>query len=157
LNHSHRKLANAAPVSFIFSLADPIRSLLPTSRLQKSHSKLTRVWYRSVRNPHDQYTLEAEILFENEHMPLPVRWIATNTDDKSTAETWMNIEQNWILLEFVFSDHAEGQLEMLQDHLHLELMANAHARCVLNSHELLRFGFAASELRPWKVEQATAA
>jgi len=104
----------------------------------------------------DQYTLEAEILFENEDTPLPVRWIVTNTDDKSTAETWMNMDQSRTLLEFVYGefDVADSELQLLKDHLHLELMANAHARCVLNSHELLRFGFSSSELRPWKVEDA---
>jgi hypothetical protein len=102
----------------------------------------------------DQYTLEAEIIFENENTPLPVRWIATNTDDKSTAETWMNIEQSRVFLEFVFGEHAGAQLEILRDHGYLDLMADAKTRCVLNSHELLRFGFAASELRPWKVEDA---
>ena len=103
----------------------------------------------------DQYTLEAEIIFENENTPLPVRWIATNTDDNTTTETWMNIEQSRVLLEFVYGEVAGVQLEMLQDHGHLELMADAKTRCVLNSHELLRFGFAASELRPWKVEDAS--
>jgi hypothetical protein len=105
----------------------------------------------------DQYTLEAEILFENENTPLPVRWIATNTDDKSTAETWMNIGQSRVLLEFVFGEHANGQWEILQEHRHLELMADAKTRCILNSHDLLRFGFVTSELRPWKIEKAPVA
>jgi hypothetical protein len=102
----------------------------------------------------DQYTLEAEILFENENMQLPVRWIATNTDDKTTAESWMTVEQSRILLEFVYGEVAGTQLEMLQDHRYLDLMADAESRIVLNSSDLVRFGFSSLELRPWKTEDA---
>jgi hypothetical protein len=41
----------------------------------------------------DRYTLELEALSEHENSPMPVRCIATNTDDKTTAEIWLTLEK----------------------------------------------------------------
>jgi len=97
----------------------------------------------------DQYTLVAEILFENEKTPLTVRWIATNTDDKSTAEAWLTLEWSLDLLEFVYGEHADSQMQLLREHLYLELIAQQSPKslCILNTADLLRFDFSASDLR----------
>lgn len=97
----------------------------------------------------DHYTLVAEILFENENTHLPVRWIATNTDDKSTPETWLSLERSHDLLKFVYGEHADTEMQLLREHGQLELVAQQSPKsyCILNAADLLRFDFSASELR----------
>jgi len=102
----------------------------------------------------DQYTLEAEIQFENENTPLPVRWIATNTDDKTTTETWLSLERSRALLEFICGEHAESQMQILRDHGYLSLVfqQGGNTGYIVNAPDLVRFDFSASELRPWRVD-----
>jgi hypothetical protein len=111
----------------------------------------------------DRYTLELEALSEHEHSPLPVRCIATNTDDKSTAEAWMSLEMTRTLLNFAygnqqtFTDHF---MQQLQDHHYADLTSPQpephpgaqHARCVFNAIDLLPYGFVHDDLRPWRPE-----
>src|ERR1039457_4824185 len=52
----------------------------------------------------DRYTLELEALSEHEHSPLPVRCIATNTADNSTAEAWLSLEMTRALLSFAYDN-----------------------------------------------------
>jgi len=98
----------------------------------------------------DQYRLEAEIQWDNEQTPLPVRWIATNiADTASAAETWLSLDRSHELLEFVYGEHAHSQMELLREHGYLDLV-NQHSgksRCLVNSADLLHFDFPASELR----------
>jgi hypothetical protein len=98
----------------------------------------------------DHNRLEAEIQWDNEQTPLPVRWIATNiADPTSTAETRLSLEQTRALLEFVYGEHANTQMELLREHGYLNLVSQqgGKSHCIVNSHELLPFGFPASELR----------
>lgn len=98
----------------------------------------------------DQYRLEAEIQWDNEQTSLPVRWIATNlADTTSTAETWLGFEQSGALLGFVYGEHTDSQMELLREHGYLDLvnLPGEKSHCIVNSPDLLRFGFPASELR----------
>ncbi|MGD0683136.1 MAG: hypothetical protein ABR990_13925 [Terracidiphilus sp.] len=71
----------------------------------------------------DQYRLEAEIQWDNEQTPLPVRWIATNiADTTSTAEAWLSLERSRDLLEYVYGEHANSQMELLREHGYLDLV-----------------------------------
>jgi hypothetical protein len=108
----------------------------------------------------DHYTLELEALSEDEKNPLPIRCIATNTDDKSTAEAWLSLEKTRSLLSFVCGNdetHVDHWMQQLQDHHYADLIAQYRGsnsdRCVVNSSELLPFGFDHDELRPWRVEK----
>ena len=109
-----------------------------------------------LRSPHinsvviDQYRLEAEIQWDNEQTPLPVRWIATNiADTTSTAEAWLSLEPSRALLGFVYGEHANSQMELLREHGCLDLVnqLGGKSHCIVNSTDLLRFDFPASELR----------
>jgi hypothetical protein len=109
-----------------------------------------------LRRPHvnsvviDQYRLEAEIQWDNEQTPLPVRWIATNiADPTSTAEAWLSLERSRALFEFVYGEHANSQMELLREHGYLDLVnqQGGKSHCIVNSSDLLRFDFPASELR----------
>ena len=108
----------------------------------------------------DQYTLELEALSEHENSATPVRCIATNMDDNSTAETWLNLVQTNALLHFLYGnegDIMDNYLLQLADYRYVELImqpgGRVSDRCVVNSKELLRFGFDRDELRPWKDEK----
>ena len=97
----------------------------------------------------DQYRLEAEIQWDNEQTPLPVRWIATNVADATTAETWLSFDRSLVLLEFIYGEHAASQMDLLREHGYLDLVSQqgGKSHCIVNSPDLLRFGFPASELR----------
>jgi len=65
----------------------------------------------------DQYRLEAEIQWDNEQTPLPVRWIATNiADPTSTAEAWLSLSGAALCSKFVYGEHANSQMELLREH-----------------------------------------
>ena len=49
----------------------------------------------------DHYSLELEMSSEHEG-GLPVRCIATNTDDLSAAEAWLTLEKTRALLNFAY-------------------------------------------------------
>ena len=106
----------------------------------------------------DQYTLELEALSEHENATFPVRGIATNTDDKSSAESWLTLTQTRALLYYVYrnEEHVDNWMQQLKDHHYTDLIAQQRGthidRCVLNSSELLPFGFTRDELRPWRPE-----
>ena len=98
----------------------------------------------------DQYRLEAEIQWDNEQTPLPVRWIATNiADTTSSAEAWLSLERSRDLLEYVYGEHANSQMELLREHGYLDLVnqQGGNSHCIVNSPDLLRFDFPATELR----------
>ena len=96
---------------------------------------------------------------ENSDVGLPVRCVATNTDDNSTAETWLTLEQTRALLNFAYGNEqsaVDAWLQQLEDHHYADLIAELGApkpsRCIFNSAELLQFGFDQDELRPWRNE-----
>ena len=108
----------------------------------------------------DHYTLELEALSEDENKPLPVRCIATNTDDKSMAEAWLTLGMTRTLLNFVCGNdetHVDHWMQQLKDHHYADLIAQYRGskpdRCIVNSADLLPFGFMREELRPWQVEE----
>jgi hypothetical protein len=109
----------------------------------------------------DRYTLELEALSEHEHSPMPVRCIATNTDDKTTAEAWLTLERTRALLSFAYGNEqaiVDWCMHQLEDHHYVELIApqpegTKVSRCIFNALELLPFGFVREELRPWRVEE----
>lgn len=94
----------------------------------------------------DRYTLELEAWSENEHSPLPVRCIVTNTDDKSTAEAWLSLEMTRALLNLVYGNEqsiTDSWMQQLENYHSADLIAQCRGskldRCVLNSAELLPF------------------
>ena len=108
----------------------------------------------------DRYTLELEALSEHEHSPMPVRCIATNTDDNTAAEAWLSLERTRELLNFVCGNdvvHVDYWMQQLDDHRYADLIsqpgATTSGRYILNSVELLPFGFVHDDLRPWRVEK----
>lgn len=109
----------------------------------------------------DRYTLEIEVLSENENAPTPVRCIATNTDDKTTAEAWLTREKTQALFSFAYGNErtiVDWCMQQLEDNHYVDLITpqpeGAKAsRCVFNAAELLLFGFVREELRPWRVEK----
>lgn len=107
----------------------------------------------------DRYSLELEMSGEPENSGLPVRCIATNTDDDSTAESWLTLENARALLNLAYGyeiDIVEHWLQQLQDHHYADLIAergaSQPARCIFNSAEILPFGFNRGDLRPWRDE-----
>jgi hypothetical protein len=110
----------------------------------------------------DHYTLELEALSEDENKPFPVRCIATNTDDKTTAEAWLTLEKTRALLNFAYGNEqtiVDWCMQQLEDHHHVDLIApqpggaKASGRFIFNAVDLLPFGFVREELRPWQVEE----
>jgi hypothetical protein len=106
------------------------------------------------------YTLELETLSEPENEGLPIRCIATNTNDESKVETWLNLVQTNALLSFLYGNEpsiVDTWMRQLADYRYAELIAHPGGRmrdrCVVSSEELLRFGFNRDELRPWKDEK----
>ena len=107
----------------------------------------------------DRYSLELEAPAENTDASLPVRCVATNTDDNSTAEAWLTLEQTRTLLNLAYGDEksvVDSWLQQLEDHHYADLISEQRAskpsRCIFNSTELLQFGFSQDELRPWRNE-----
>jgi len=110
----------------------------------------------------DHYTLELEAPSEPENESLPIRCIATNTNDDSATEAWLNLVQTNALLSFLYGneqDIVDTWMQQLADHRYAELIAQPGGkfsdRCVVSSEELLRFGFNRGDLRPWKDGEAT--
>lgn len=110
----------------------------------------------------DTYTVELEALSENGNKPLPVRCIATNTDDRSTSEVWLSREKTRALLNMIWgSDHSavDCSMQQLEDHHYVDLIsefdetAKPIRRCLVKSEELLPFGFPRGELHPWRSNQ----
>jgi hypothetical protein len=108
----------------------------------------------------DRYTVELEALSEHEQSQQPVRCIATNTDDNSTAEAWLSLAMTRALLNFAYNNQqsfTDDFMQQLKDHHYADLISPQpsaqQARCVFNSIELLPFGFIHDELRPWRVEK----
>jgi hypothetical protein len=108
----------------------------------------------------DQYTLELEMLSEDEGKPSPVRCIATNTDDKSTAEAWMTREMSHALLGFFTGTDADYWAQQLAENRYVDLISShtntgVPLRYIINAPDLPRFGFSREELRPWRLEEAS--
>ena len=109
----------------------------------------------------DRYTLELEALSEHENSPTPVRCIATNTDDKTTADAWLTLEKTRALFSFAYGNEqtiVDWCIQQLEDNHYVDLIAPQQegaktSRCVFNAAELLPFGFVREELRPWRVEK----
>jgi len=123
-------------------LADGIRRVSPVA-----------LSHRRRKHPR---TIELEALSEDENKPLPVRCIATNTDDKSTAEAWMTREMSRALCGFATGNETstvDYWMQQLEDHRYVDLIAphqdaKVPVRYIFNAPELLRFGFAQEDLRP---------
>lgn len=106
----------------------------------------------------DRYnTLELELPGEPDSQDSPVRCIATNTNDHSVAEAWLNLVQTNALLSFLYGSEVsivDTFMRQLSDYRYAELIAQPGGRfgdrCVVTSEELLRFGFNRDELRPWR-------
>lgn len=111
----------------------------------------------------DEYRLTAEIQYET--ADLPIHLIATNTDDDSTAETWMTAENLRAQLRKICPGRdgeatVNGWMEELENHQHTEFGAPqpepvkgaATNRAIFKAEQLIPFGFSVSELRPWRVE-----
>jgi hypothetical protein len=96
-----------------------------------------------------QYRLRAAIPFDNEQVPKLVYWTATNLDNKSAVETCLDYERSRELFKFVYGEHGDSQLELLEAQGQLDLVKqrNGETHCIVNSPELLPFNFPASELR----------
>lgn len=96
-----------------------------------------------------QYRLRAEMPFDNEQVPKLVYWTATNLDNKSTAESPLDYVRSRDLFKFVYGEQGDLQLELLLARGQLDLVKqrNGETYCIVNSPELLRFNFPASELR----------
>jgi len=106
----------------------------------------------------DRYSLELEAP-ENTKAGLPVRCVATNTNDNSTAEARLTLEQTRALLNFAYGNEqsvVDAWFQQLEDHHYADLIAEQGAskpsRCIFTSAELLQFGFDQDELRPWRNE-----
>jgi hypothetical protein len=107
----------------------------------------------------DRYSLELEMSDDLAQPGLPVRCIATNTDDDSTAEVWLTLENTRALLNFAYGnekDIVDWWFQQLQDHHYADLIAeqglSKPIRCIFNAAEILPFGFQQEELRPWRDE-----
>jgi hypothetical protein len=105
----------------------------------------------------DRYNLELEMSDDFAQPGLPVRCIATNTDDDSTAEARLTLEGTRVLLNFAYGnekDIVDSLFQQLQDHHYAELIAQQGTtkpiRCIFNAAEILPFGFKQEELRPWR-------
>jgi hypothetical protein len=110
-----------------------------------------------MNNVIDHYTLELEALSEHESGPQPIRCIATNMDDKSVAEAWLTREKTRVLLKMLYTsdEHVEAWMQQLADHQFADLITQQRGsktdRCIVNSTELLPYGFRHEDLRPWKL------
>ena len=106
----------------------------------------------------DNYRLKAEIQYET--APLPIHLIATNTDDDSTAETWMTPESLRAELRKTCPGVegeavVDGWMEELENSLSTEFGAPqpepvkgaATNRAIFQAQQLIPFGFSVSELR----------
>jgi len=107
----------------------------------------------------DHYSLELEASTEHTEADPPIRCIATNTDDNSTAEVWLTVEQTRALLNFGYGNEqtmVDSWLQQLEDHHYADLVAQQDAskplRCIFTSKELTHFGFSRDMLRPWRDE-----
>ena len=107
----------------------------------------------------DRYSIELEMPADLAQPSLPVRCIATNTEDGSTTEAWLTLESTRALLNFAYGNEKEivdSWLKQLEDHHYADLIAQQGAtkpiRCIFNSAEILPFGFMREELRPWRDE-----
>ena len=109
-----------------------------------------------MNNVGDHYTLELEALSEHENEPQPIRCIATNTADNSVAEACLTCEKARVLLKmlYAYDEHVEAWMQQLADHHYADLIAQQRGtktdRCIVNSTELLPYGFRHEDLRPWK-------
>jgi hypothetical protein len=109
----------------------------------------------------DDYRLRAEIQYET--ADLPIHLIATNTDDDSTAETWMTVESFRAQLGQICGGDAtvDGWMNELENHHYTEFGAPqpepvkgaATNRAIFKAEQLIPFGFSVSELRPWRLEK----
>lgn len=103
----------------------------------------------------DDYRLEAEI--QDENSTLPVRFIATNTDDKSTAEAWLTMDRATALYVLVYGELGAAQFQLLREHGYHELTSQEGRKsyCIVRSEQLIPFGFSPDDLRPWRLEKAS--
>jgi hypothetical protein len=91
-----------------------------------------------------QYRLRAAIPFDNEM----VYWTATNLHNGSASETPIDFEHSLGLFRFVYGENGDSQMELLRALGELDLVIQRGGTpCIVNSPELLPFGFSASELR----------
>jgi hypothetical protein len=108
----------------------------------------------------DRYKLELEALSQDANKPSPIRCIATNTDDNSTAEAWLAIETARALLNFAYGNEqtvVDWCVQQLEDHHYVDLIAPQpdgakRNHCIFHASELLPFGFIREELRPLRDE-----
>ncbi|MGB0081449.1 MAG: hypothetical protein WBP90_07980 [Terracidiphilus sp.] len=114
----------------------------------------------------DDYRLTAEIQYET--APLPIHLVATNTDDDSTTETWMTVEDLRAQLCRVCPSPdgdatVDGWMQGLENHHYTEFGAPqpmpvkgaARNRAIFKAEQLIPFGFSVSELRPFRLEKAS--
>jgi hypothetical protein len=107
----------------------------------------------------DDYRFLAEI--QDENATLPVRVIAINTDDaESTAESWLSMDRAAAFCNLVYGEHGASQFQQLRDNRCHELISGRGTKgtksyCILNSEQLIPFGFSPDDLRPWRLEKAS--
>src|ERR1035441_9169451 len=74
----------------------------------------------------DRYTLELEALSEHENSPTPVRCIATNTDDKTTADAWLTLEKARALFSFAYGNEqtiVDWCMQQLEGNHYVDMIA----------------------------------
>lgn len=106
----------------------------------------------------DWYRFRAEI--QDATATLPVRVIATNTDDESTAEASLSMENGAAFYELAYGEFGASQFQLLREHGQHELIsgqgtAGSKSYCILSSEQLIPFGFSPDDLRPWRLEKAS--
>jgi hypothetical protein len=75
----------------------------------------------------DRYTLELEAPNEPVDKGSPIRCIATNMSDNSTAEAWLSLMQTNALLSFLYGKEVnivDNFMQQLSDHRYAELIAH---------------------------------
>jgi len=100
----------------------------------------------------DRYTLELITPAQGES---EYRCIATNTNDGSVAEARLNLRQANELLSHFYGDQRIVADLMLRASVYgsVELVTwRTHDRLVIDSPDLLQFGFNRDELQPWRGE-----
>ena len=107
----------------------------------------------------DNYRFWAEI--QDESRTLPVRIVAINTDDsESTAQASLSLSAAAAFYDRVYGEHGASQFKRLREHGQHELLsgqgtAGSKSYCILNSQQLIPFGFSPDDLRPWRLEKVS--
>jgi hypothetical protein len=104
----------------------------------------------------DDYRFLTEI--QDGNLTFPVRVVAINIDDpESTAEAWLSMDTAAAFYDKNYGEHGASQFQLLREHGQHELIsghgtAGSKSYCILNSEQLIQFGFSPDDLRPWRVE-----